>query len=630
MDPIVTASKNAPEQTKELWAGHGNLSSYGYSDESITSLGALIEYSAKRDLFHQLTNVIAAEYSRVLYRTLVDANETKTQPTVALFGHGNTMEYYITQMALQKLNIRTLLLGDKIPPEAMCSLIERCSALALIIESGLSLRTQDLRQIPMIEDPFSRAENPSQRQETLRFDDGQDQWERQVFIFHSTGSTGPPKPVIHTNGSILTISKRHRLFLDVLFRNCLLMFSLHAVTGFACVIPSGYAYNIPTTFPPRSLSLSNCSASAIVDTLSLFSAPSSEEQRPEIDSISTNPSHIVGLYHHIRSTTKDFTPLRQLKLVDFAGAPLDRSVLQGLVKERVNVKQYYGTSELGSLLRTYPNDISNNEIEKMRIMWPEGSGLVMEPLGQGLEAGDELPIKDVGKERKQGQDNDKEQEQEPERRQTGNDRDTLYELIAYPSFPAAAVLSGPSSHTGLPPPNPSAQTISFREVPPKGSGYYVLEGRRDDIISVKWGGSVNAAAIEQRIIGADPGIKNALLIRPGDAAKMGLLVEVHRDVYAGERGSDRMNEEGVEEDASVHEKEVRECVRRAVERVNTDLLEWERVQMGMIKVLDRGTRLPVTGKGNVKRKEAERVLGKEIDLIMQSCFQSLVISNLPC
>lgn len=136
------------------------------------------------------------------------------------------MEYYITQMALQKLNIRTLLLGEWTSPEAMCSLVQICSALALIIESGLSSHTQDLRQIPMIEDPFSRAQNPSQRQETLRFDDGQDQWERQVFIVHSSGSTGPPKPIIHTNRSILTISKRHRLFLDLLVRNCLLMVPL--------------------------------------------------------------------------------------------------------------------------------------------------------------------------------------------------------------------------------------------------------------------------------------------------------------------------------------------------------------------------------------------------------------------
>ena len=85
MDPIVTVSKNAPEQTKELWSRHGILSSDRYSDKSITSLGALIEYAAKSypgeagfyypispepdtayasitwDRFHQLTNVIAAE-----------------------------------------------------------------------------------------------------------------------------------------------------------------------------------------------------------------------------------------------------------------------------------------------------------------------------------------------------------------------------------------------------------------------------------------------------------------------------------------------------------------------------------------------------------------------------------------
>lgn len=251
MDPLDTVSKNVAERTKEFGSSYVVLSSDGYPDKSINSLGALIEYAAKRypgeagfyypmlsesnttygsitwEHFHHLTNVIAAEYSGMMYQALAEANETRTQPTVALFGRGNTVEYYITQMALQKLNIRTLLLGEITSPEALCSLVQRCSALALIIESGLSLHAQDLRQIPMIEDPFSRAQNPLQRQETLHFDDGQDPWERQVFILHSSGSTGPPKPIIHMNRSILTVSRRYRLFPDLLVRNWLLMVPLY-------------------------------------------------------------------------------------------------------------------------------------------------------------------------------------------------------------------------------------------------------------------------------------------------------------------------------------------------------------------------------------------------------------------
>ena len=311
-------------------------------------------------------------------------------------------------------------------------------------------------------------------------------------------------------------------------------------------------------------------------------------------------------------------------------------MVQGLIKENVNVKQRYGTTELGPLLRTYPGNIRNSEIEKMRSWWPERSGLVMERLGQGFEDEDEARRD----EQKQGQG------------QSANDGDGLYELVVYPSYPAAAVLWGPSSHTGLSASEPFRTNDLFREVPPKGSGYYVLEGRRDDIIISPFANNINAGAIEQKIVAADPGIRNALLMRPRHSVKLGLLVEVDYSAYDGDRGRERENGEEVNGDAGVHEdkdedvqrcvngdagvhhdkdKDVQRCVngdadvhqdkvkdvqrwvQRTMERVNRDLCGFEQVEMGMIKVLDRGTKLPVTVKGNVKRKEAERVLKEEIE-----------------
>ena len=249
MDPLLTVSKNPPEETKGLWSGHESLCTdkYSrYSSKNIKSLGALIEYAAKTypgevgfyypitsepntayasitwDRFHQLTDVISAEYSDLLRQMLVEANEMKTQPTVALCGHANTIEYYITQMALQKLNIRTLLLAGR-NPEAMRSLMERCGALAIIVESGRSYPTDGLLQVPMIEDPFDQLLRSPHRQQILRFDDGQDPWERHTFIIHTSGSTGPPKPIIHTNRSNLSISRRFRVYPDFIVKNWLLM-----------------------------------------------------------------------------------------------------------------------------------------------------------------------------------------------------------------------------------------------------------------------------------------------------------------------------------------------------------------------------------------------------------------------
>lgn len=133
-------------------------------------------------------------------------------------------------------------------------------------------------------------------------------------------------------------------------------------------------------------------------------------------------------------------------------------MLEKLLKEGVNLKQGYGSTELGPLLRTYPNHISNSAIEKMRITWPEGSGLVMEPLGRGI--GDEDKFSwDAIEEQRQGQ----------EQEQSSNDAENLYELIAYPSFPAAAFLWGPPLTPAFPPRNPSAQTISYAKYHPRAA-----------------------------------------------------------------------------------------------------------------------------------------------------------------
>lgn len=173
-----------------------------------------------------MTDEIAARYSSIPHQELVEANRSRKQPTVALLGHGSTMEYYFTQMALQKLNIRTLLLAENNSPEAMRTLLERCGVLALILEFGLSLEIDNLRQVSMLEGCLQHTASTHEEQRILCFDDGQDAWERQAFMIHSSGSTGPQKPIVRTDRSILTISRMYRLFPDFHIENWFLLFPL--------------------------------------------------------------------------------------------------------------------------------------------------------------------------------------------------------------------------------------------------------------------------------------------------------------------------------------------------------------------------------------------------------------------
>lgn len=55
------------------------------------------------------------------------------------------------------------------------------------------------------------------------------------------------------------------------------------------------------------------------------------------------------------------------------------------------------------------------------------------------------------------------------------------------------------------------------------------------------------------------------------------------------------------------EEERKAVVLKAVEDVNGELREWERVGRERVFIFGVGKRLPVTVKGNVKRREAEEL-----------------------
>lgn len=250
-DTKMGVSEYAPNETKELWQRHGLSSTDRYLNIDLVSISALIEYAAETypgqiaffypvsseihtsyetlswDQFHRMINKVAAEYSHVLRTIIIKAIEEVVQPTVALLGHGSTIEYYTTQMALQKLNVRVLLLADKNSPEQKRVLVERCGVKALIVENDtFSLDDCPIMRLYMPQDCLRYADTTDSTLPNLIYEDGQDPWERPAFVIHSSGSTGPQKPIIHTNRSLMTMARIYRLFPDFHIDNWFLMFPL--------------------------------------------------------------------------------------------------------------------------------------------------------------------------------------------------------------------------------------------------------------------------------------------------------------------------------------------------------------------------------------------------------------------
>ena len=310
---------------------------------------------------------------------------------------------------------------------------------------------------------------------------------------------------------------------------------------------SGFPYGLITTFPP---SPQYPDPAAILRTLKTLS-----NTADPVDFMFLTPNRIEALRNHIVSTTKDFTPLCRLKAFSASGASLSPSIAKTLIDAGVNLIQAFGSTELGSMMRTHPHNITNSSPDPLRLCFPKDAHLKMDPV---------------------------------------DDEARTFEFIVCHGYAAAAQLWGPESHTGLSYEEPFRTNDIFREVGQRGSGDYVFLCRKDDIIASSRGINVNAVGIEDRIKAEDDGIGNVLMVGGKGRPCLALLVQVR----------DQDDREG---------QDVQDMVWNAVEKVNRDLRDWERVDRGMVCVLGRGKMMPVTEKGNVKRSKAEEIFAEEIE-----------------
>jgi acyl-CoA synthetase (AMP-forming)/AMP-acid ligase II len=249
-DPLVVPSEKASNRTKELWWLHGHPHSKRYSDPKLVTLAALARHdgdvytgqkaflyptsleagcsyeSMTWDEFDQVTEGIALIYANQLKAELEEANSTQQQPTIALLGRGITLGYFCTQFALQKLGVRVLLLAESNASSALHHLLETCNALAIIMDSRNSgTDTKGVRKLDLV-DYFPKERIDQAQVDELKFQDFGDVWERHAFIIHSSGSTGMPKPTVHTNRSMMLIARMYRLFQEFDIENWFLLFPL--------------------------------------------------------------------------------------------------------------------------------------------------------------------------------------------------------------------------------------------------------------------------------------------------------------------------------------------------------------------------------------------------------------------
>ncbi|CZS88724.1 uncharacterized protein RAG0_00370 [Rhynchosporium agropyri] len=565
-DALVIPSCNASKETRDLWWLHGNPHSTRYSDPRLVSLAALVrhdgavyksqkaflypatadpstEYNVMTwDEFDSATETLALTYAYQLENELRQANVTKKQPTIALLGAGKTLEYFCTQLALQKLGVRVLLLAESNPQDTLHYLLECCHALAIITDTkNARTNTQGIRKIVMIESLAQGSATEFVQVEKVKFQDFGDVWERHSFIIHSSGSTGMPKPIIHTNRSMMLIARMYRLFQDFQIENWFLLFPLYHIAGISTALS-----NLPNgqilSFPPLSWPPSSSSIFSAWRTLSEMGHP--------VQCVHCAPTLIENMYEYILTETHDFSPLSSLKILQPGGAALLDSIVKALVTAGVNVKTTYGSTEIGPPLRTIgPRD--SPDCYRLRNLYPDNPFLKMEEVGEGI-----------------------------------------YECVVFKGFELAAELWQESEA-------PYRTNDIFIQDPP-GSGYFILQGRKDDILVHSNGENTSAGPLQLDIQAGTQVIHKALALGHSRPC-VSLLVE--------------LNEVHDPQDLSVEEE-----VWETVHNVTARYPKLSQILRSMIYILPRGAHLPVTPKGNVKRKEAERTFAAEIDSLYSGGF----------
>ncbi|KAK1596670.1 male sterility protein [Colletotrichum navitas] len=568
VDPSVFPSSNADKELTRLWNLHGEPHSAKFSDPSLSSIAALVQHNAATqplraafispvdDSFEvfdwsALQNLCceaSAYYSEKLRNEIGHANGAGQQPTVALLGTGTSIDYLVTQIALNSLHVRVLLLSNKNSPATRDHLLQVCNAVAIVVDKAneASLGGEGEACRLSVVNLASLADLRESRQKVLKDKvafETTDEWNLQSMIIHSSGSTGMPKPIIHTNRSLCQIARMYRLLPEYFIENWYLCFPLFHIAGLSIAL-SGIPTGLPTSLPPANWPPAPSSILSAWKALEEIGYPA--------DCLHCAPSVIEDLYEYISLTTKDFTPLTRLKVLQPGGAPLSPAVLKRLQALGVNVKTTYGTTEIGPPLRTIPHTKDNPDVYRFRNLYPESPLVRMEPLGDGL-----------------------------------------FECVVYKGFPLAAELWLDESA-----PNPYRTGDLFLEDPP-GSGYFVLQGRRDDILVHSNGEKTHATALAMSLEENKTTVISKTAVFGTGKPCPSLVVEIRWDRW------DKMRET-----SDMH---LDEAVWEVVQECNEKVAAYSRIPREIILILGRGETLPVTPKGNVRRNIAWESYGDRVE-----------------
>ncbi|KAI8161980.1 Adenylate-forming reductase Nps11 [Colletotrichum sp. SAR 10_70] len=268
-------------------------------------------------------------------------NSEEKPTTVAVLGPSN-FDYLITMLALTKLGHTTLFLSTRISQEAIESLITTTGAKFLIADKRYLETAEGTKQNLSYLDVFEIAgqstfDFPIEVHADTQLDYGRDlsvETNNLIYIIHSSGSTGLPKPIYQTQKSAIA---NYSSSMDMKAFITLPLYHNHGICNLYRAIYSG-----------KSIHLYNADLPLTREHLTGI-------MRKHNFEIFYGVPYALKL---LAETDEGMALLRQLKIVMYGGSACPDDLGDTLVNNGVNLVGHYGATEVGQLMTSFrpPND----------------------------------------------------------------------------------------------------------------------------------------------------------------------------------------------------------------------------------------------------------------------------------
>ncbi|EPB93060.1 hypothetical protein HMPREF1544_00134 [Mucor circinelloides 1006PhL] len=518
---------------------------------------AFTNYMNQQTKMHS-DKVFARYYSKGEYKTLTYADVDRLAINLACkwakdaqgtevvsFISDHSINYMIVMLAVMKLRITMLAISPRNSEAADVNLLEKTQSKLLIAnvryESIAKAAVSQVSGVKLIVisplDIEALAKEPlnPNYQQILNFDFSDEDILKPALIIHSSGSTAFPKPIYLSNRYLFNVMSCFELLVNAKDH-------LESLTDKDVCLPSVPLFHIFGFFVHFSVTAFGGSC-VFLEKLPPSQTEITKALVANNVTIMAAPPLILEQMIPYLEETKDLTAVQRLKYVIFGGAPLKHESGEWFHAHGVNVRDMYGTTEIGAIM-TSDLDRNSKNWGSLRLFHRDSQG---QPYGT-FEVNDQS---------------------EP----------NIKHLYMHADSPTLANHVANRADGGY-----DTQDLFIEN--PNFPGYYTYLGRRDDTLIMENGEKTNPVPMEATIR-QSPMVQQVAVIGQGRQCTAA-LIQLNRD-YAERFGPEEII-------ATVH---------AAVKEANLECPGHSKILPQMVKILPFNKVLPSTDKGTVMRKKAE-------------------------